>query len=42
MKKILIVDDEKDIVEIYQQFLEDKGYEVVCCSRWKRSNYIVE
>ncbi len=28
-KKILVVDDEEDIVEFYEQLLEDNGYEVI-------------
>ncbi len=28
-KKILVVDDEEDIVEFYEQLLEDNGYDVI-------------
>ena len=36
MKKILLADDEKDIVEFLEYNLKQEGFECNCCLRWSR------
>lgn len=42
MKKVLVIDDEKQILKVVKTFLEDQGYQVDCAEEREEAEAMIE